>query len=417
MNRNVVSTLALELALSCVLSSACADSPMQTSPGQAGSTGTLVSPTTPGSSGSSAAVSGNGASANAGAHAATPPSAGVGVTGPKSGASGASTPASTAAAAGTTAANGGGGGASFTAGASAASAGASAGASGAAAASDSDTPSEQFLPKAKGTCPKLSTGSATFAGESVQVWVGAPKPEDHGPLLLYWHATGTNSGEAPLFFGQAQIDAITALGGMVASFTNSNRKGMDTGNGVWFTGDFDTADEVVACAIDTLHIDPRRIYSSGGSAGALQATWISYARSGYIAAVAPISGGLTLESGGGYGELMMPPQDPTNVPAAIVAHGAKGSDVVIIDFAEMSAEYEADMAKRGGFSVDCNNKGGHVATPPGISPALWEFMKDHPFKVKPEPYLNGLPMDFPDYCQIGPRAADGGPPKPPDAGM
>ena len=277
-------------------------------------------------------------------------------------------------------------------------------------ASTSNVPDDKFLPKAKGMCPTLATGYGIFAGQSVQTWVGTPKEGQHGPLLLYWHATGSNSAEASIFFGQAQIDAITALGGMVASFTNTLGTGTNTGNNVWYTDDFNTADEVVACAIANLHTDTRRIYTSGGSAGALQATWMAYARSGYIAATAPISGGLTPEVSGNYGDPIDMPQDPTNVPSAIAAHGAPGVDVVIVDFAQCSAAYEADIKKKGGFSVDCNNQGGHVSTPPAVSAALWTFLNDHPFKVTPDPYASGvLPMDFPTWCHVGPRAADGGP--------
>jgi hypothetical protein len=228
------------------------------------------------------------------------------------------------------------------------------------------------------------------------------------PWFLYWHATGSSSIEASSFFGQAQIDAITALGGMVASFTNTLGTGTNTGNDVWFTDDFNTADEVVACAIANLHIDTRHIYTAGGSAGALQATWMAYARSGYIAVAAPISGGLT-GTGTTWLDPINMPQDPSNVPSAIVSHGAPGADVVIIDFANASAAYEADIKKKGGFSVDCNNSGGHVGTAGIVGPAMWEFMKDHPFKVSPDPYASGLPSDFPKFCNIGPRAAGGGP--------
>ncbi len=276
--------------------------------------------------------------------------------------------------------------------------------------SGSNVPADKFLPKATGTCPTLTTGYGTFAGQSVQTWVGTAKAEAPGPLLLYWHATGSNSEEVVSFLGQAQIDAITALGGLVASFTNTVGTGTNTGNNVWYTDDFKTADEVVACAIANLHIDTRHIYTAGGSAGALQATWMSYSRSGYLAVAAPISGGLTLEVSGGYGDPLMDPQDPSNVPSAIVSHGAPGADVVIIDFASASAAYEADIKKRGGLSVDCNNEGGHVGTAGIVGPAMWEFMKDHPFKVSPDPYAKGVPADFPKFCLVGPRLADGGAP-------
>jgi hypothetical protein len=245
-----------------------------------------------------------------------------------------------------------------------------------------------------------SGSTLTFAGEPVQVWAASPSSDKHGSLVLFWYETGGNSNDVTFQFGTTQIQAVVAGGGAVASFAKSKGTGTNTGDLVWYTDDFLTADQVVACAIDQLHIDTRRIFTTGASAGALQAAWMSYSRSGYIAAAAPISGGIVI-----------PPmvQDPTNVPAAMAIHGAPGLDVVIIDFASASATWEADVKKRGGFSMDCNTGGGHVGGPPAICPAIWQFFQDHPFQVATQPYPP-IPSVFPSYCQIGPRLADGGAP-------
>jgi hypothetical protein len=188
------------------------------------------------------------------------------------------------------------------------------------------------------------------------------------------------------------INEITAEGGIVASGNQSTRTGSDTGNGVWFTGDFEIADEVVACAKEQLDIDPRRIYTAGGSAGALQAGIMAYKRSSYLAASVPNSGGYTI--GGNMLE------DPTHVPAVMTLHGAQGVDVVIVDFSQQSLVLDVDIAKKGGFAIDCNHGGGHIGAPPNLIESGWQFMKDHPFGVSPEPYANGLPMGFPSYCKI-----------------
>jgi hypothetical protein len=217
---------------------------------------------------------------------------------------------------------------------------------------------------------------------------------------MFWFETLGSATDVNFQFGTAQISAVTAAGGIVASFAKSNGMGTDTGDAVWFTGDFTTADQVVACAIQQFNIDTRQIFTTGASAGALQAVYMSYVRSGYIAAAAPISGGIIIAP---------QVQDPSNVPAAMAIHGAPGSDVVVIDFAQASAAWEADVAKRGGFSLDCNTGGGHVGGPPQICPGIWQFFEDHPFKVAKQPYPP-IPSVFPSYCQIGPRAADGGAP-------
>jgi hypothetical protein len=264
-----------------------------------------------------------------------------------------------------------------------------------------------MLPTVTGTCPTIAGANAsmlTFAGEPVETWAGT----GGGPLVLYWYPTTCNSSCILEEFGQTNIDAVTSMGGVVASFNKSTGTGTNTGDAVWYTGDFATADEVVACAIQELKIDTTRIYVTGASAGALQTTWMSYVRSGYVAAAVTLSGGLDELTAG---ESLTPTtlQDPSNVPSVMAVHGAPGSDVVIIDFAEASAAWEADIATKKGFSLDCNTGGGHVSGPPQILPGMWQFMLDHPFKVSPQPYPP-IPAVYPSYCQIGPRAADGGAP-------
>jgi poly(3-hydroxybutyrate) depolymerase len=255
-----------------------------------------------------------------------------------------------------------------------------------------------LLPKATQTCPPIKSGSLTFAGQSVTVWAGTPSATAQGPLVIYWHGTGGNPQEALLALGQAAINEITSAGGVVAAQAQTNGKGTNTGNNVWFTGDFAVADEVVACAIEQLHIDPRRIYASGFSAGGLQTSWMAYERSGYLAAVVPYSGGLT-----GLGSLVLTPiampQDPSNVPSAMAVHGREGSDMLILDFAVQSRAYLDDLKKKGGFAIECDHGGGHMI-PSDAGAAAWKFMQAHPFKTNPSPYASGLPTAFPSYCKL-----------------
>jgi predicted esterase len=266
-----------------------------------------------------------------------------------------------------------------------------------------------MLPSVSGTCPTIAPNTngtqLTFLNEPVAVWTGSGQG---GPLVLFWYETGGSANDVTTQFGTQQISAVTSEGGMVASFARSTGTGTNTGDAVWYTDDFNTADEVVACAIQQLHINTRRIFVTGASAGALQTTWMTYARSGYVAAAATLSGGLT-GLDGLYEDPTTMPQDPSNVPSAMAIHGAEGVDVVIIDFAQASAAWEADIASKHGFSLDCNTGGGHVSGPPQICPAIWQFFVDHPFKVSPQPYPP-IPAVFPSYCVVGPRGADGGAP-------
>jgi hypothetical protein len=252
------------------------------------------------------------------------------------------------------------------------------------------TGSAPVIPAVSGTCPTLATGNITVMGQSVQMFVGT-KQEKAAPILFYWHGTGSSSSEAQAFMS-SEISEITGEGGVVASFSTTTSMGQDTGDGVWFTGDFAMADQILACAVKQLNIDTRQIYSAGCSAGGLQTVAMLFARSNYLAAAMPNSGGEAFA-----GEF---PLEGTHVPSLITTHGAMGTDMVVIDFATASATADKDVLAKGGFAVDCNHGGGHCGAPPVDVAAQWQFCKDHPFGVSPEPYAKGLPSSFPSYCSI-----------------
>jgi poly(3-hydroxybutyrate) depolymerase len=257
-----------------------------------------------------------------------------------------------------------------------------------------------MLPTVVGTCPTLANGTVTVTAGSgsiqAQIWAAAGAPAG-GPLVVYWHATGSSpNGEVPIAF---DVNAVTAAGGVIAAFVSSSRTGTTTGNtgdNVWFQSDVAFADQVVACAISQLHVDPRRIHVAGYSAGALQTVYMWFARSGYVASVISYSGGTEIGD-------QAPMQDPTNVPPLIAAHGAMGQDMVVVDFAQASAQWEGIAKQAGGFSIDCNDGGNHLSffqtRAPNLRPVSLQFFLDHPFKVSPEPYTM-LPSGFPTYCTI-----------------
>jgi hypothetical protein len=64
---------------------------------------------------------------------------------------------------------------------------------------------------------------------------------------------------------------VGANGGIVASFDTTNAQKTNTGNNVWYTGDFDTADQILACGIQKglwrggqRHVHPRPAASRQG---------------------------------------------------------------------------------------------------------------------------------------------------------
>jgi predicted esterase len=259
-----------------------------------------------------------------------------------------------------------------------------------------------MLPAVNGSCPTFAAGSGSTVtisagGGSIQAQVWAGSPTGGGPLILYWHGTASSpQGEIPISFDTA---AVSAAGGLIVGFNANSRTGATTGNtgdAVWYQSDAAFADQTVACAIQQYKIDPRHIHTAGYSAGGLQTVYMWYARSGYIASVISYSGGDAIINKANF-------QDPSNVAAAIAAHGAMGSDALGLDFAQASATWEGEIKMGGGFSIDCNDGGSHLdfftKRAPPLKPVAWQFFKDHPFKVKPEPYTS-LPSGFPSYCKI-----------------
>lgn len=248
---------------------------------------------------------------------------------------------------------------------------------------------EPTLPSPSDPCPTLATGMVQIKGQNVQLWVGSKQPGKKGAIFFYWHGTGGSSNEASFGLGSA-IQEITGEGGLVASFSTTTGTGANTGNNVWFTGDFEMADVIVKCAVEQLDIDTRRIYTGGCSAGGLQAGAMVYGRSSYLAAAMPNSGGVIFPG-------ML--QDPAHVPAVITTHGGS-TDQVFIQFSTTSKALYDDVVAKGGFAVNCDHGGDHCASPSAVKAAQWQFLKAHPFGVEPEPYAGGLPAGFPASCQI-----------------
>ncbi|MDH5676373.1 MAG: hypothetical protein OEZ06_29915 [Myxococcales bacterium] len=215
------------------------------------------------------------------------------------------------------------------------------------------TGSDPRIPAAPASCPNLATGNVTIRGQQVQLWVGNRREDVKGSVFFYWHGTGSTSSEASSGLGSA-IQEITGNGGMVASFTTSTTNGQSTANNVWYTGDFEMADDLLACAVQQLNIDTRRVYTGGCSAGGLQAGAMVYGRSSYLAAAMPNSGGVI--------SFFAPSiEDPSHVPSVITTHGAAGVDVVGVDFADTSADLTSGIANLGGFVTNCDHGGGHCS--------------------------------------------------------
>lgn len=155
------------------------------------------------------------------------------------------------------------------------------------------------------------------------------------------------------------------------------------------------ADEIVACAVKDKLIDPRRIHVLGMSAGAFQAGVMSFVRTDYVASVAMYSGGLLME------RKVPKMQDPDHSFAAMLLYGGELDKIAHVKYKRTSRKFLDALDKSREFGVLCNHRRGH-SMPSSAHASVWAFFQDHPYKVHPEPYKQGLPESFPEYCKIDP---------------
>lgn len=263
---------------------------------------------------------------------------------------------------------------------------------------DEPPPISANLPTPTGECPTFATGNATFSPaelpqRQVKLWVG-DNPQPGGMLVIYWHAYGSAPEEASYTLTPAVIDAILASGGVIAA----PYKADDVGEFPWFAvsnsprqDDMLVGDEIVACAIEQLGIDPRRIHATGMSAGGLQTVAYSMARSRYIASSASFSGGEYVE---------LPFEDPDNHFAAMIIHGGD-NDLFggFVNFKALSMVWYNQLIANGNFAFICDHGGGH-SIPAGYGDDVINFFFAHPFGTKPSPYAEGLPENIPSACSL-----------------
>lgn len=263
---------------------------------------------------------------------------------------------------------------------------------------DGPPPMPTMLPTPTGPCPEIVDGDVTFAPagiepRDVRIWRSDAADTMDGPLVLYWHGTGSQPLEATYGLGQQYIDQVLDQGGVIAAPYHDP----GAGDFPWYLvlgsleDDILVADEVVACTIEQLGVDVRRIHTIGMSAGGLQTSQYSIRRSGYVASAVPYSGGLI----GGP----PPDQDPAAPMASMMFHGGP-DDIVVISFQQASENYLASLQTAGRFGFICDHGMGHTIPQGAAQAAVWQFFYDHPFGTAASPYEAGLPGTFPDYCAL-----------------
>ena len=254
------------------------------------------------------------------------------------------------------------------------------------AAAGTDRHAGPTLPDPPASCPTLRTGMVSILGMDVRLWVGRRSAAGGGMAYLYW----------PTHFGMADdaeslgdnLDRIVAGGGLVAAFSQTLGAGEDTALGAWHTGDFEVADVVVACAVQQLGVDPRRIYTGGCGAGGLHAGAMVYARASYLA-------GAVLEGGGVMSPGKLPPGG--HVPSLIASYGLTDGPMDIVAPPATRA-LARDLSNHGGLVIVCPGPSACIGPTSQIRDAHFRFLVDHPYGIDADPYADGLPPEFDDVC-------------------
>lgn len=254
-----------------------------------------------------------------------------------------------------------------------------------------------MLPAPTSACPTLADGEVVFepAGvppRSVRLWMSDAAATMDGPLVFYWHGTGSQPEEALYGLGPDLVAEVVALGGIIAAPSHDP----EAGDFPWWLvagkreDDLLLADEILGCATQQLGVDVTHIHTAGMSAGGLQTSQMSFRRSGYIASAVPYSGGIIATP---------PDQEPANPLSAMIFHGGP-DDEVILKFQQTSELYQAAIEARGGFAFLCDHGMGHSIPQGVVQASVWQFFADHPYGTRPSPYASGLPDGFPEYCVL-----------------
>ncbi len=261
---------------------------------------------------------------------------------------------------------------------------------------------DPVIPEPTGACPTFSPSASMIAVQPAglpirraRLWISEAAETLDGPMVFYWHGTGSNPGEAQFGLGDDNIQWILDQGGIVVAPESDPTSGTYP----WFAvldvaedRDFRVADELLGCAAEQVGVDPQRIHSIGFSAGGLQTSQMSFRRASYIASVVTYSGGLILAR--------RPITDePNNRFSALLFHGGP-NDIVVVRFQDTSERYWNLLDSGGHFAAICNHGGRHTI-PFDAAPSVRDFFEAHPWGVT-SPYEDGLPDGFYAPCQLSP---------------
>jgi predicted esterase len=242
-----------------------------------------------------------------------------------------------------------------------------------------------------GDCPVLEDGvNKKFLVDGVERKFRLLLPENPigAPVIFAWHWLG---GTAQQVVNYMDYEQLVADEGVIVVAPTSDGSPYE-----WHVSDqpddnIDIVffDDMVSCLYDQYQIDPNRIHATGMSAGGIWTTYLTIFRSNILASTAPLSGGV-------YANAYVSPERALPV---LVVWGGPNDTYGTFNFETASNGLSEGLRADGSFVVECVHDNGH-SLPNQSGSFTWEFFKDHPYGVAPEPYADGLPPAMPNYCYL-----------------
>lgn len=255
---------------------------------------------------------------------------------------------------------------------------------------DTGEPTVEPPPYSGGTCPTLQEGTnRNFAsGDAERKFeVVLPANPDGAPVVFAWHWLG---GNARQIVSTMDLERwADELGFVIVAPDSSgeNPYEWDFLSGPDGNADGLFFDDLVACVYSTWNVDLANLHATGMSAGGLWTTWLTLYKADVLASTAPMSGGVTA---------YVSPARPIPV---LVTWGGPTDIYQGFSFDDASQTFSAGLQGDGHFVAECVHDGGH--TIPAEAPEyIGTWFADHPGFVEPDPYAEGLPGTFPDWCGI-----------------
>ncbi len=253
------------------------------------------------------------------------------------------------------------------------------------------TTTEPELPYSGGTCPTLTAGvndgfvSGNDDDRTFRVLL--PENPTGAGVVFAWHWLGGNARQIEQYMG---LDAWADDRGFIVISPDASGDQdyeWDFGDGPEGNPDALFFDDLVACSAATWGVDRDNLHAVGMSAGGLWTTWLTIYRADVLATTAPLSGGTSF---------YVSPAQPIPV---LLTWGGPTDTYSGYSFETASETMSEGLRDDGHFVVECVHDGGHTI-PSEATDYVGQFFSDHRRGVSPEPYLDGLPASFPDWCRI-----------------